>query len=186
VNKFGDPNYEIVKVAIFNYTRSDIYDVYLSNPGPTDIDRASGVMGSPAAEDGGGDWQDIGIMSTLAWDWRWQTPKHFNLIWLSIVDQQAYESKGDYNPYRSKETAPGSAWCQLDITFDVPPDRSKGNLYLLHFFPDGHVITSRVDQIPVPIAEFKDRASLPVLKGYPCLHTVPNPKFGKQEPRFTE
>jgi hypothetical protein len=186
VDRFGDPAYEVVNVGTYNYTRNDIYDVYILQPGSDDIDRASRAVGGLAPDKDAVNWQGIGIMATLAWDWRWRTPKRFDLIWLNVFDRKAYESAANYNAYKSRETAPGSAWCRLDVTVNVPPERGKGNLFLLHFFPDGHVATSRVEEFPLPVADFANRDSLPVLRGTPCIHTVPNPKFGKQEPKFHE
>lgn len=185
VDKISNSAFEVVNVGIYNYTRNDIYAVYLLNPGSIDIDRSNPALGSLAAKDDVANWPGVAL-TTLAWDWRWHIPKHFNLVWLNVFDRQKFESAKDYNQYRSRDTAPGSAWCQLDITIETSPEKGKGNLFLLHFFPDGHVTTSRVDVFPLPVADFKNRADLPVLSGSPCVHTIPNPMFGKQEPKFIE
>jgi hypothetical protein len=121
VDRFGDPAYEVVNVGTYNYTRNDIYDVYILQPGSDDIDRASRAVGGLAPDKDAVNWQGIGIMATLAWDWRWRTPKRFDLIWLNVFDRKAYESAANYNAYKSRETAPGSAWCRLgNISAPLP------------------------------------------------------------------
>jgi hypothetical protein len=105
VDRFGDPAYEVVNVGTYNYTRNDIYDVYILQPGSDDIDRASRAVGGLAPDKDAVNWQGIGIMATLAWDWRWRTPKRFDLIWLNVFDRKAYESAASYNAYKSRNGA---------------------------------------------------------------------------------
>ncbi len=186
VDQIRNPGYEVVNVGIYNYTHGDVYDVFILDPGSDDIDSGLHAGGSLAASKDATHWPGIGITATLAWDWRWRLPKRFSLVWLNVFDPKTYESVAKYDAYKTQETAAGSAWCRVDVTIDVAPEKGKGNLYLLHFFPDGHVATTRVEEFPVPITDFAKRDGLPSLKGAPCLRTVPNPKFGKQEPKFTE
>ena len=186
VDKFGDPNSEVLTVASFNYTRSNIYDVYLSDNDSNDIAAASLASGNQATPDNAQAWALPAPTASVAWDYRWKLPKTMHIVWESIFDKAAYDGAHGYNAYNSKASQPGSAWCEYDVRIDQAPDKTKSNVLALNFYPDGTVSAAMQAGAASPLVDIKDRNSLRVLAAGHCLHEIANPKFGKGEPNFTE
>jgi hypothetical protein len=97
-----------------------------------------------------------------------------------------------YDPYITKQTRPGSAWCEGEVeikeTYNEPygppfPYRTRNKL-ILYFYPNGTVqghLDYGVDS-DIKIADITKRDELPTLKGRACIKEVPNPFYGKKRP----
>ena len=184
--KWNDPNYEIITAGSYNYTDYDIYGVYLLPPDKSDLDFASSADGARATRRDEEHWQGgLGGRASLAWDFRWTTPKKFKVWWFRVVDKALLESSNNkFDPYTSPGKEPGSAWCEGEITITKPPIKDKAGGLLLHFFPDGRV-EGDMDfskEVPPPKVELAKRDEQPKLEGRPCLKEIANPFYGKKKP----
>jgi hypothetical protein len=184
VAKWNDPNFEIIGVGAYNYTDYDIYDVFVLPKSKSDIKFAADASGGRATSKGSKKWGFSGGGANFAWDYRWTTPKTFKVWWFRIVDMKAYVASGrKYNKYIMKDTEPGGAWCESDITIEHPPRSDRISELIIHYYPDGRIdgdiISGDVDATQVDISQ---RDALPVLKDRACLKEVSNPYFGKKKP----
>ncbi len=184
-SKWNDPNYDIITAGAYNYTDYNIFNVWLLPPSSNSLDDAASDDGAlptlpnATAWSGGG-----GMQPSIAWDMRWKTPKTFKVWWQRIVDPIAYKASTSYDRYIHRETEPGTAWCEGEITVTRPPNKDKSGGLMLHFFPDGRV-EGDIDQSvegPAPKVPFSQRGRLPKLAGRACLKEVPNPYYGRQKP----
>jgi len=186
VDKIGDPHFQVLTVASYNYTDSNIYDVYLSDNRSNDIDTASLAAGSLAAPQNATGWEYPHPTAAVAWDDRWMLPKTIHVFWESVFDKAAYEAAHAYNAYESKDTQAGSAWCEYEVKINTAPDKTKNEMLVLNFYPDGTVSGELQDSPSHASVDFRDRRKLSTLTGSHCVRQIPNPKFGKKAPRFTE
>ena len=82
VEKWNDPNFDIIGVGAYNYTDHDIYDVFILPPDKNDIEFAANASGAPTTRRGAERWGLHGASgANLAWDYRWATPKRFKVRW---------------------------------------------------------------------------------------------------------
>jgi hypothetical protein len=201
--KWQDPNFKIIGVGSYNYTDYDIYGVYLLPPGKQDIDFAATGIGRRATRMGATRWDGgAGGTANLAWDLRWTSPKKFKVWWERVVDMDLYRRSGSYrkdggmhdpyDPYTTKQTRPGLAWCEYELEvkekfgepFGPPyPQRYRDEM-ILYFLPDGTVqghLEFAVDS-EIQRVDIAKRDELPKLKDRPCLKEVANPFYGKKRP----
>nr|WP_249183571.1 DUF3304 domain-containing protein [Burkholderia ambifaria] len=186
VNKWNDPNYDIITVGSFNYTDYDIYGVYLLPPDRNSLDDAASADGARATPRSAKYWSGGGgSRASLAWDFRWKTPKTFKVWWERVVDKRAMEaSSANYDPYTHRETQPGMAWCEGEITVTRPPVKDKSGGIVLHFFPDGRVegdMDFGADG-PDPKVALAKRDEQRKLTGRACVKEISNPFYGRKKP----
>jgi hypothetical protein len=202
LKRWNDPNYAILAVRSYNYTNHDIYGVYILPVDQTDIEYAGTATGGRAVPKSSSAWEMEGSGPGFAWDRRWTSPIQLKLWWHKIVDAELSKKSGaypkgggmfdPYDPYTTKMTRPGEAWCesivQVSEKFGEPfgpefPNRRRREL-VLHFFPDGtvsaHLEFGADSDVPRP--DITQRDSLPVLKDRACLKEVANPLYGKKRP----
>jgi hypothetical protein len=200
--KWEDPNFQIIPIQSINYTTSDIRGIFLLSPSQTDIDGAALGTGGPAMPSEARRWVMAGGGANLAWDRRWPAPKKFKIWWERVYDPALERRAGPYakggglydpyDPYVTRETRPGIAWCEYEVEFkerfmepfgSAYPSRVRDQL-VLYFFPDGTVeghleFPADTDVRRIDISK---RDSMRVLRDKPCLKEVPNPFFGKTRP----
>jgi hypothetical protein len=169
-----------------SYFDYDIYGVYLL---PAEKNSLSDAMAAPslAPSQDPDKWGAAESGNSFFWDRNWATPKRFKVWWFRVVNPELFHSEKNnrYDPYTTKETWPGAAWCEAVITVDKPPPIQPGH-FILHFYPDGHV-ESYISALKEEDAErmrftTADREKLPVLNGKPCLKEIANPFFGMKKP----
>ncbi len=185
-SKWDDPNIDIITAGSYNYTDYDIYDVFLLPPDAKSLDDAASADGASATPQSYTQWGGgPGRRPSLAWDFRWKTPMKMKVWWQRVVDEKLmYASGKNYDPYTHRETEPGMAWCEGEITVTQPPIKDKSGGLLLHFFPDGRVegdMNLVTERDPVK-ADITKRNALPKLTGRPCLKEIPNPYYGRKKP----
>ena len=184
IEKWNDPNLEIIGIGAYNYTDHDIYDVFILPPDKNDIAFAAAGSGGRTAPRNAEQWRLNGAASpNLAWDYRWTTPKKFKVWWFRVVDMKRYAAVGRaYDRFTMKATMPGTAWCEGEIVIAHAPVRHHDDNMLLHFYPDGHVEGDVVDiEGDASRVDFNKRNDLPRLEDRPCLKEVSNPYFGKKK-----
>ncbi|MCA8281619.1 DUF3304 domain-containing protein [Burkholderia cepacia] len=185
-NKWSDPNYDVITAGSFNYTDYDIYGVYLLPPDKNSLDDAASADGASATPRNATRWTGGGGQRpSLAWDLRWTTPRKFKVWWERVVDKRALEaSSPDYDEYTHRETRPGMAWCEGEITITRSPVKGKSGGIVLHFFPDGHVEGDMNFQVdgPDPKVAISMRDEQRKLTGRACLKEIPNPFYGRKKP----
>jgi len=184
--KWNDSNYEVITAGSYNYTDYDIYRVYLLPPDRNNLDDAASVDGARATPHTHSSWSGgKGSRASLAWDFRWKTPKRFKVWWERVVDKPAMEATpADYDEYTHRETRPGMAWCEGEITVTRPPVKGKDGNVLLHFFPDGRVegdMDFSLDRAPTKV-KISQRDDQRKLTGRACLKEIPNPIYGRKKP----
>jgi len=184
IDKWNDPNIDIIGVGAYNYTDYDIYDVFILPPDKNDLKYAAGGHGAQAAPHSAERWGYEGGGAKLAWDYRWTVPRKFKVWWFRIVDMKAHVAAGrKYDKYTMKETSPGAAWCEGEIEVAHAPVLGRGGDLVIHYYPDGHIEGDVIDiDGDVSRVDIKKRNELPVLKDRACLKEVPNPYFGKKKP----
>jgi hypothetical protein len=184
-------NFDIISVTSYNYTDYDIYGVYLLPPDKNSLDYAAAGTGARATRrdaqqwDGGG----LGGRASLAWDFRWTTPKKFKIWWMRVADKKSFDDYARdnslrYDPYTNKNPMPGTVWCEGEITVTRPPIKDKISGIVLHFFANGHVdgdMNFRTEQSP-PKVQLSKRDEQPKLTGRACLKEIPNPFYGRKKP----
>jgi hypothetical protein len=202
VNKWGDPNFRIMAVGAYNYTDYDIYGSYLLPLEKNDIDYAAHAAGGRAQPPDSAGWERTRSGPGLAWDKRWATPRKFKVWWHRITDMALYKQSLPYpkgggmfdpfDPYTSKQTRPGSAWCegeveireQFDELFGEPYPYRRRDEMTLYFYPDGTVqghLEFAADS-EIKLVDIAKRNELPKLTDRACLKEVANPFFGKKRP----
>lgn len=186
VDKWNGPNHEVITAGSYNYADYDIYRVYLLAPDKDNLDDAASVDGARATPRTQDYWSGgKGSRASLAWDFRWKTPKKFKVWWERVVDKRAMEaSSPNYDEYTHRETQPGMAWCEGEITITRPPIKDTDGNVLLHFFPDGRVdgdMDSSLGRAPTKVG-FSRRDDQPKLTGRACLKEIPNPFYGRRKP----
>jgi hypothetical protein len=201
--KWENPNFKVIGVGSYNYTDYDIYGVYLLPLDKNDIDFAATGIGRRATPAHAARWDGgYGGNAGLAWDLRWKSPKKFKVWWERIVDMDLYRKSGPYakggglhdpyDPYTTKQTRPGLAWCEYEIevkekfgeAFGPPFPRRYRDQMVLYFFPDGTVeghLEFAADS-EIKKVDIAKRNELPVLKDRACLKEITNPYFGKKRP----
>ena len=185
IKKWNDPNFDIIGVGAYNYTDHDIYDVFILPPDKNDIAFAADASGAPATRRGAQRWGLHGASgANLAWDHRWATPKQFKVWWFRIVDKDAYSaSAGKYDPYSTKSTIPGGAWCEGTLTVAHAPVRGRGGDLVIHYYPDGHIEGDVMEvEGDASRVSIQDRDRLPTLQDRPCVKEIANPYYGKKKP----
>lgn len=185
LDKWNDPNIDIIGVGAYNYTDYDIYDVFILPPDKSDLKFAADGSGQQAAPRGSERWGLGGASgANLAWDYRWSTPRKFRVWWFRITDMKAYSASArEYDKYTMKETHPGTAWCEGEIEVAHPPVRGRGGDLVIHYYPDGHIEGDIIEiDGDMSRVDIQKRDQLPVLKDRACLKEVPNPYFGKKKP----
>lgn len=183
--KWNDPNFEIMVAGAYNYTPYDIYDVFILPIEKNDISSAASTSGGKAAQPTDDQWHLTGMGPNFAWNYRWQVPKQLKVWWFQVIDPQTSAARNSgYDKYTTKDTAPGGEWCEAKIEVREAPQKGHANDFVLHFFPDGHVEANiyHSSVATVPRVAFRDRSTLPRLKGRTCLQTISNPYFGKTKP----
>jgi hypothetical protein len=203
---WNDPNFNIITVGSYNYTDYDIGAVFLMPTDKNDIKYAGETSGPFATKQGALSWSaSSGSGPALAWDLRWKAPHKFKVWWFRVVDEKLYDKSGQYpkdggmydpyDPYITKQTRPGSAWCEgeVEIKEEFIPLRSDTQTMIrkdmmLYFYPDGtvkgHLLEygRTADETPVEPVDITKRDELPTLKGHACIKEVPNPFYGKKRP----
>jgi hypothetical protein len=201
-SKWRDPNFKIITVGTYNYTDDAIFGVFILPVDKNDIDFAGQTsVGYPVRKDATS-WEQNGSGPALAWDLRWKPPQKFKIWWERVFDPAIYKKSSQYpkdggmfdpfDPYITKQTRPGSAWCEYEIEvkeqfgelFGPPYPYRKRNQMLLYFYPDGTVkghLEFGADS-DIPLEEITKRDQLPKLKDRACLKEVPNPFYGKRKP----
>ncbi|MDR2853476.1 MAG: DUF3304 domain-containing protein [Burkholderiaceae bacterium] len=178
-------NFDIIGVGSYNYTDYDIYDVYLLPPDKNNLDYAADGIGARATRRDATRWSGgRGGNAGLAWNFRWTTPKKFKVWWWRVVDANVFHASHGYDRYTDKNTEPGTAWCEGEITVTHPPIKDKWGGLILHFFPDGHVegdMDFSTEQPPQKV-ELSKRDEQPRLMGQACLKEIPNPFYGRKKP----
>ncbi|WP_236669389.1 DUF3304 domain-containing protein [Burkholderia gladioli] len=184
--QWNDPNVDIVTAGSYNYTDYDIYGVYLLPPDTNSLDYAASADGARATPRSETAWSGgPGSRASLAWNFRWKTPKRIKVWWERVVDKRLMDASArNYDPYTQRQTQPGMAWCEGEITITRPPIKDKNSGLLLHFFPDGRVegdMDLFVGTAPekVDIAKRNDQ---PRLTDRPCLKEISNPFYGRKKP----
>lgn len=201
--KWKNPNFRIIGVGSYNYTDYDIYGVYLLPINKSDIDFAAIGIGRRATAAQAIRWDGgHGGNAGLAWDLRWKSPKQFKVWWERVVDMDLYRRSlpyakdgglyDPYDPYTTRQTRPGLAWCEYVVEikerfgepFGPPYTQRRRDEVVLYFFPDGTVRghlefagDSEVEKVNIAT-----RNQLPKLTDRPCLKEVANPFFGKKRP----
>lgn len=102
--------------------------------------------------------------------------RKFKVWWERVVDKRALEaSSPDYDEYTHRETRPGMAWCEGEITITRSPVKGKSGGIVLHFFPDGHVEGDMNFQVdgPDPKVALSMRDEQRKLTGRACLKKFP-------------
>jgi hypothetical protein len=192
-SKWNNPNFKIMNAASFNYTDYDIYGVYLLPPDKNSLDFAAQANGNRATRRDETKWEGLHRSAGLAWDYRWPTPRRFKVWWERVVDMDLYRKSGPYpknggtfdpyDEYTTKETRPGLAWCEGEITVTRPPLKGLPSDLVLHFYPDGRVAGDiEYDIHPDASADISSRDSFPKLSERACLKEIPNPFFGRKRP----
>lgn len=202
VNKWSDPNFEILAVGAYNYTEYDIYGSYLLPLDKNDLDYSAPTGSGRAMPRNATRWEHSGSSPALAWDTRWTTPRRFKLWWHRITDLELYEKSGPYpkgggmfdpfDPYTTKQTRPGSAWCEGEVEireqfgelFGEPYPGRRRRQMILYFYPDGTVqghLEFAADS-EIMLVDIAKRDHLIKLKDRACLKEIANPFFGKKRP----
>lgn len=184
-SKWQAANFEVMVAGSYNYTSYDIFDVFILPVDKNNIDYAASLSGGVAARPTDDQWNLTSMGPNFAWDYRWPVPKQFKVWWFQVIDPQANAANGNgYDKYTSTDTAPGGEWCQAQFEVREAPKKGFSNDLVLHFFPDGHVEANiyHSSAATVPRVVFKDRSTLPRLKGRTCLHVIANPYFGQTKP----
>ena len=203
IDKWQDPNFKIIGIGAYNYTDYDIGTVFLLPPDKNDIDYASRGHGQRATRRDETDWEGgYGMGASLAWDFRWKAPRKFKVWWVRVVDMNLYRKSGPYpkdggmydpyDPYTTKQTQPGLAWCESEIEvkeqfgelFGPPFPHRKRDQLVLYFYPNGTVqghVEFAADS-DIKIEDIAKRDELPKLIDRPCLKEVSNPFYGKKRP----
>jgi hypothetical protein len=202
VNKWSDPNFEILAVGAYNYTDHDIYGAYILPLERNDIDYAAHAAGGRAEPPNSTTWDRTPSGPGLAWDKRWSTPRKFKVWWHRVTDVDLYEKSGPYpqgggmfdpfDPYTTKGPRPGMAWCEGEIEirekfgepFGEPYPGRKRDQMVLYFYPDGTVqghLEFAADS-EIELVDIAKRDRLPKLKDRACLKEIANPFFGKKRP----
>ncbi|MDR2853475.1 MAG: DUF3304 domain-containing protein [Burkholderiaceae bacterium] len=185
-------NFDIISVTSYNYTDYDIYDVYLLPPDKNSLDYAADGTGARATRRDEKRWRGGGLggRAALAWDFQWATPKKLKVWWLRVADKKIFDAFGNsdaalkYDRYTDKNSMPGTAWCEGEITVTRPPIKDKISGIVLHFFADGHVdgdMNFRAEQSP-PKIELSKRDEQPELTVRACLKEISNPFYGRKKP----
>jgi hypothetical protein len=201
-SKWNDPNFKIITVGTYNYTDDAIFGVFILPVDKNDIDFAGRTSAGNPVPKNATRWEQNGSGPALAWDLRWRPPQKFKIWWKRVFDPALYEKSGQYpknggmfdpfDPYITKQTRPGSVWCEYEIEvkeqfgelFGPPFPYRKRNEMVLYFYPDGTVkghleFGSDSD---IPLEDITKRDQLPRLKDKACHKEIPNPFYGKRKP----
>ena len=187
-SKLSDPRYVIIEIGAFNYTDYDIYNVYLLPPDKDSLDYAAHGEGERATRPNAAYWSGGGGESPgMAWNLHWTTPKKFKVWWFRVVDEKAFAASNHFDKYANKNTDPGAAWCEGEITVTRPPEKDASNSIVLHFYPDGRVEGDMDTYRPwhrqsVPKVDIAKRNEQPKLTGRACLKEIANPFYGRKKP----
>jgi hypothetical protein len=202
----GDPNFHGVSIEkVHNYTTNQILGIYILQPDKNNIDDAGSSSGQQATPIGEKEWRSVGVSGGLAWGNQWKPPYKFKIWWENVFDKELDKKSGPYpkdggmfdpyDPYITKQTRPGTAWCEYEIevteTYNEPygdpfPGRFR-KIFNLYFYPNGtvqgHLLMGGEDrERDFKGEDIANRDQLPVLKGQPCIKEVPNPLYGKPKP----
>jgi hypothetical protein len=201
IDSFGDANFDVISVGAYNYTTNQILGIYILPPDKNDINDAGRTSGRQGTPIGAEKWSgSFGSGADLAWDKRWKAPYKFKIWWENVFDRELDQKSGPYpkgggmvdpyDPYTSKRTRPGTAWCEYEIevkeTYMEPygppfPGRFRTD-FNLYFYPNGtvrgHLLMLDKDG-DFAGEDIANRGQLPVLKDKPCIKEIPNPLHGK-------
>jgi hypothetical protein len=206
-SKWNDPNFKIITVGTYNYTDDAIFGVFILPVDKNDIDFAGTTgVGYPVPKNATR-WESSGGNSpALAWDVRWKPPQKFKIWWERVFDPALYKKSSQYpkdggmfdpfDPYITKQTRPGSAWCEYEIEVKekfnelhgvMPYPNMRRDKLMLYFFPDGtikgHLEFPADAEVPFEgRVDIALRDQLPRLKDKVCLKEIPNPFYGKRKP----
>lgn len=201
--KWQSSNFEILPIGAYNYTDYDIYGLYLMPVDKNSIMFAAEAGVREAQPRSAKHWEMGSSGPALAWNRRWKSPHKFKIWWHRVFNKEMFRRSGPfpkggdmfdpYDPYTTKETRPGSAWCEGEVEikeqFGEPygppfPNLTRSEL-VLYFYPNGTVKGSLEfgGFEGIKLFDIIKRSELPVLKDRACIKEVPNPLFGKPKPR---
>ena len=186
-SKLSDSRYNIIKIGTFNYTDYDIYGIEILPLDKDNLDYAAAGGWEKVTEPSATYWSGReGGSPGMAWDLRWTTPKKFKVWWIHVFDKNLLSTSKGYDEYTDKNTEPGTAWCEGEITIDRPPEKDASNSIILHFYPDGRVegemYVNTGGILPEPRVDIAKRNEQPKLTGRACLKEIANPFYGRKQP----
>lgn len=171
----------------YNYTPYNLYSIAfkeISRPFKMDDAPSGGSVffrNSSSAELDNGDRVAFSSDNCcFIWDKPIDKPLRVKVIWSVIFDLQSFDGHTSYDDRTSKESAPGSRWCEaiVDILPATGPERPTTVFF--HFFSDGTVqakMGTFKTGAPLNAEQVKlHSARLP--QGQFCKQEIENPFYG--------
>ena len=173
----------------YNYTPYDIYSIAFKGISlPFNIDEApsgGSIFFRDASEADMDNGEKVSFSSgncCFIWDGPVDKPLRVRVVWSVVFDTSYHDGKSsaDYDERTSRQSSPGSRWCQA--TVDILPAKGpeRPSIVLFHFLADGtvqaHLGTFKT-QSPLTAEQVKRHATrLP--QGQFCKQEIENPFFG--------
>lgn len=172
----------------YNYTPYDLYSIaYKEISLPFNIDDApsgGSIFFRDASERTLDNGEKVAVSSgncCLSWDRPLDKPLRVRVVWSVVFDTRYHDGKSSmsYDERTSRQSSPGSRWCQamVDILPATGPDRPT--TVLLHFLADGTVqarLGTFTTDTPLAGAAVKLHATrLP--QGQFCRQEIENPFY---------
>lgn len=133
--------------------------------------------------------QAAGASCCFLWNKKQTKPVTLRVVWAVVFDRAQHDA-ANYDPYTSKESPPGTRWCEAIIPIQQPYPANPEEL-ILELFPNGEMKAhfSSVSDPPeasMPLSEeqYRDLPGLP--EGQYCLKEIPNPMYGLERPKHYE
>lgn len=118
------------------------------------------------------------------WDKPLDKPLRVKVIWNVVIDPAYYDGKSSvsYDERTSRESAPGTRWCEAVVDIAPASGGVQADSVVLHFLEDGSVqaqLASSKSDGPLPASVVKAHAAnLP--EGQFCKQEISNPFYGVQ------
>lgn len=130
-----------------------------------------------------------GTSCCFLWNTKQTKPITLRVIWAIVFDRAQHDA-ANYDPYTSKESPPGTRWCEAIVQIQQPYPANPGEL-ILELFPDGEMKAhfSSVSDPPeasMPLSEEQYRDLLRLPEGQYCRKEIPNPMYGLERPKHRE
>jgi hypothetical protein len=182
-------NAKTYTATAFNYTPYDLFSIAFKDASkPFTIDdapSAGSVFFDNSSKRKLDNGKEISVgrdSCCLTWDSSTTQPLVVRVVWSVIFDLAAYGKKGalGYNRETSRESAPGSRWCEQIVAIRPPDGADKPDEVFFHFLNDGTVqaqLGTYKTGLPLAGEALKAHAtSLP--PGQYCKKEIENPFFG--------
>ncbi|WP_082491657.1 DUF3304 domain-containing protein [Duganella sp. Leaf126] len=172
----------------YNYTKYDLYGIAFKDVSlPFNIDEApSGgsvfFHNSSKMNLDSGQTIYFGEGCCFIWDLPVDKPIRVRVVWNVVYDTFYYDGKSSlyYDERTSKESAPGTRWCQAIVDIQPSTESIRPTTVFLHFLPDGSV-QARLGKSQLDAVLNSEQVKLhsnPLPPHQFCKQEIENPFYG--------